>query len=159
MRSDAVGEVHTERRFERRPALDATAAMLTTALRRREPRDEALDRVRDGAHLDEVVVVDAKTDRPFAELGLDGFEQVEQRVVVGVEVFAQARVERDRVDVDARGSRRAARARSARPSSRSSGARWLCVSAGTVVASAHRLGEPRRRRSAAARSRARRGPR
>ena len=63
--------------------------------------EHALDRVAHGAQLDEVVVVDREADGALAELGLDRFDDSMQCEVVGVEVFAQARVGRDRVGVDA----------------------------------------------------------
>src|SRR2546423_10356077 len=55
-----------------------------------QSRENAFHRVTDGPHLDEVVVVDRKSDAALTELGLDGFYEVDQREVVGVEVFPQA---------------------------------------------------------------------
>ena len=51
-------------------------------------------RVAHGAQLDEVVVVDREADDALTELGLDRFDEIDDREVVGVEVFAQAGVER-----------------------------------------------------------------
>ena len=51
-----------------------------------------IDRVGDGAPLDEVVVVDREADRAFAELAIDRLDEIDHREVVGVEVFAQVRL-------------------------------------------------------------------
>src|SRR6266576_3338066 len=66
-----------------------------------QSRENAFHRVADGPHLDEVVVVDRKSDAALTELGLDGFYEVDEREVVGVEVFPQAGLACDRVGVDA----------------------------------------------------------
>ena len=50
---------------------------------------DRLDRVGDGLPLRELFVVDLQPDHAFAELALDRFHELDQRVVVGVEVVAQ----------------------------------------------------------------------
>ena len=131
-----VGEVHTERRFE-----------LGRRLERRDSHDPLRVAIHeapggscetrhstaspDRLQLDEIFVVDRETDRSLAQLGLDRVREVEQREVVGVEVFAQARVERHDGRRRRRGSRRAVRTRCARPRRGRAGWRWLWVSAGT----------------------------
>ena len=75
---------------------DATAPLR----RRREPRDDAVDRVGDGVELDEIVVVEAEADGALAQLVLERLGPLDEREVVGVQVVAQPRRRHDRVLFD-----------------------------------------------------------